>query len=235
MTRHTTWTIVAILAVLAVGGMPSLGVAEGRHVSSARISQLTCEYAKDPLGVNAPRPRFSWVIEPGAATALDAGPRNLMQSAYRILVASSPEKLAANIGDKWDSGRVASDRSVLVPYEGPRLASGERCWWKVCGWCTCTVPFIGTESATPGGSRVVFSPPSRVGGPKPTWQLPPLEYPSPEVSRGALRIADAGTWSPSATFEMGLLEAGDWKGRWIGAPTACPLPCCGKSSRLPAG
>ena len=57
-----------------------------------------------------------------------------MQSAYQILVASSEEKLNANIGDKWDSGKVASDQSVNVVYEGSALATGEKCYWKVRCW-----------------------------------------------------------------------------------------------------
>ena len=81
------------------------------------------EYAVDPLGVDVARPRFSWLLE--------SSERGQMQSAYQILVASSKEKLQASRRDKWDSGKVASDESVNVPYEGSPLASGERCWWKV--------------------------------------------------------------------------------------------------------
>lgn len=57
-----------------------------------------------------------------------------MQSAYQILVASNEEKLNAGTGDKWDSGKVASDRSVNVPYSGSVLRSGERCHWRVRVW-----------------------------------------------------------------------------------------------------
>ena len=38
------------------------------------------------------------------------------------------------MGDKWDSGRVASDATGGVAYAGTRLRSGERCWWKVQVW-----------------------------------------------------------------------------------------------------
>ena len=43
--------------------------------------ELKCEYAVDPLGVEVPQPRFSWVLE--------SDQRGQMQSAYQILVASS--------------------------------------------------------------------------------------------------------------------------------------------------
>ncbi|MFC1601607.1 family 78 glycoside hydrolase catalytic domain [Candidatus Sumerlaeota bacterium] len=87
---------------------------------------LTCEYAVDPLGVDAAQPRFGWVLESDA--------RGQAQSAYQILVAGSEAKLGANAGDKWDSGKVNSDRSVNVEYQGKTLASGEKCYWKVRVW-----------------------------------------------------------------------------------------------------
>jgi len=39
-----------------------------------------------------------------------------------------------DIGDKWDSGKVKSDNSVEVAYEGRGLASGENAYWKVRIW-----------------------------------------------------------------------------------------------------
>ena len=87
---------------------------------------LTCEYAADPLGIDAAQPRFSWVLE--------SSRRGQVQSAYRVRVATSEAKLAADQGDKWDSGKVDSDQSVNVVYQGKALTSGEKCWWKVCVW-----------------------------------------------------------------------------------------------------
>ena len=89
-------------------------------------SELWCEYAVDPIGIDVLEPRFSWV--------LSASRRGQVQSAYRILVASSEEVLAGDVADKWDSGVIASDASVNVPYAGVALASGERCCWKVRVW-----------------------------------------------------------------------------------------------------
>ena len=54
--------------------------------------------------------------------------------AYRVLVASSPEKLAKQQGDLWDSGKVASADSVNVAYAGQPLASGQTCFWQVQAW-----------------------------------------------------------------------------------------------------
>jgi alpha-L-rhamnosidase len=57
-----------------------------------------------------------------------------MQTAYQILVASSEEKLKAGEGDLWDSGKVISDQSTQVPYQGKGLSSRQHCYWKVRVW-----------------------------------------------------------------------------------------------------
>ncbi|MCX5647700.1 MAG: family 78 glycoside hydrolase catalytic domain [Planctomycetota bacterium] len=88
--------------------------------------ELRCEYAVNPLGIDVVQPRFSWVLQ--------SSRRGQMQSAYQVLVASSEEKLRAGTGDKWDSGKVDSDESVHVTYQGKALGSGEKCWWKVRVW-----------------------------------------------------------------------------------------------------
>jgi len=88
-----------------------------------RPIELTCEYAVNPLGIDLPKPQFGWL--------LTSGERNVMQSAYRILVASSEDRLAADEGDLWDSGKIDSSRSVNIAYEGTALSSGQRCFWKV--------------------------------------------------------------------------------------------------------
>jgi len=89
-------------------------------------THLTCEYRTDPRGIDAVHPRLSWQVQSHL--------RGERQSAYRIWVADSPEKLTANRGNVWDSGKVWSGRSVTVRYGGPILASGERCFWKVRVW-----------------------------------------------------------------------------------------------------
>ena len=89
-------------------------------------TDLTCEYATNPINIDTPRPRFGWL--------LDSDHRNQSQSAYQILVANSREILLAGRGDKWDSGKVESESSVNVPYGGSDLSSDENCWWQVRAW-----------------------------------------------------------------------------------------------------
>ena len=87
--------------------------------SAATIRDLRCERLKDPLGIDATNPGFSWIIE--------SGQRGEIQTAYQILAASSPGALARNRGDLWDTGKMASEQSAQVQYSGKPLASGMRC------------------------------------------------------------------------------------------------------------
>ena len=88
-----------------------------------------CEQDINPLGVDAPRPHLGWQLQAQGAAA-----RGLRQAAYRVLVASSPATLDRNQGDLWDSGRVASDRTLRIPYGGKDLRSAQQAFWKVRAW-----------------------------------------------------------------------------------------------------
>jgi alpha-L-rhamnosidase len=91
----------------------------------ARVSELRVDYIDRPLGLENRRPRFSWTIEGEG--------RDLRQAAYRVQVAAHEAALAE--GDwLWDSGRIASSRSLDVAYDGPDLASRQRCVWRVSVW-----------------------------------------------------------------------------------------------------
>ncbi|MDO4558113.1 MAG: family 78 glycoside hydrolase catalytic domain, partial [Planctomycetia bacterium] len=60
--------------------------------------------------------------------------KNLRQTAYQILVASSAEKLASDEGDVWDSGNVRSTATAQVVYGGPVPEAGRKYFWKVRLW-----------------------------------------------------------------------------------------------------
>ena len=100
--------------------------ASAAESSPAKLADLRCEYLVNPLGIDTLNPRLSWII--------GSDKRGEKQTAYQVLVASSPEALAEDQGDLWDSGKVASDRSILVAYEGKVLTSRQQCWWKVRVW-----------------------------------------------------------------------------------------------------
>src|ERR1017187_9475899 len=96
---------------------------------SLRPTELKCEYRVNPQGIDETQPRLSWIL-----AAANPVIRDLKQSAYRTIVASTPAGAAAIKGDLWDSGRVDSSDSVLVHYEGKALESGMRAYWRVQVW-----------------------------------------------------------------------------------------------------
>jgi alpha-L-rhamnosidase len=98
------------------------------HISPAALAtkSLRCEYLTDPLGIDATSPRLSWIIT--------STQRAETQTAFQVLVASSPELLSENKGDLWDSGKVPSDESSQIVYGGSPLVSRENCFWKVRTW-----------------------------------------------------------------------------------------------------
>ncbi|MDR1373140.1 MAG: glycoside hydrolase family 78 protein [Dysgonamonadaceae bacterium] len=89
------------------------------------VSDLTCEYLINSLGIDTETPHFSWKIENHQST------RGQKQTAYRLLVASSSDKLKNNVADVWDSGVVESEQSHLVPFGGGKLSSCGDYYWKV--------------------------------------------------------------------------------------------------------
>jgi len=90
---------------------------------------LKCEYCKNPIGIDVVQPRLSWVLKPAGKKT-----RSLYQTAYQILVGSSPEILSSDRGDMWDSGKVFSNENSQIRYAGKPLKSTMRCWWKVRVW-----------------------------------------------------------------------------------------------------
>ncbi|MDQ3534884.1 MAG: glycoside hydrolase family 78 protein, partial [Bacteroidota bacterium] len=57
-----------------------------------------------------------------------------MQSAYEIKVAKSLEALEKDSDLIWHSGKIISDQSVHLKYEGAPLLSGEKHFWQVRVW-----------------------------------------------------------------------------------------------------
>jgi len=102
----------------------ALGFAAGA-TASITLHDTRCEYADNPVGIDDPKPRFTWT--------LDADRRGVMQQACHLLVATSPEILAADRGDLWDSGKMDTSESVAI-YQGAPLGSRQAGYWKVRVW-----------------------------------------------------------------------------------------------------
>ncbi len=75
------------------------------------LNRLRCEYATTPIGLGETAPRLGWELSEGT------------QTAYRL-----------QSDNGWDTGRVESDASVAVVYDGPALRSRQRVAWTVTVW-----------------------------------------------------------------------------------------------------
>ena len=120
-------------------------VARGAESPLAPAS-LRCEFEESPQAVDTPHPGLSWKLESAA--------RNQRQSTYQILVASSAALLAQDTGDLWDSGRVATNQTIEIFYQGRPLRSSEQAFWKVRVWDQ-DGPRLGLEQAGHLGNGLV--------------------------------------------------------------------------------
>jgi len=100
-------------------------------------AHLTCDSLERPLGIDSGQPLLSWQLQ-------DTG-FGARQTAYRIGVASTPTLLSGDKPDVWDSGRIASDKSVGVVYAGPELAASKRYYWRVEVWDKYGKPYPASD------------------------------------------------------------------------------------------
>lgn len=87
--------------------------------------ELRCEYQVNPLGLDVLQPRLSWVVN-------DAR-RGAKQTGYQVMSADAVGKLKAE-KDVCGSGKVESEQSTHVVYNGLPLKSRQRVYWKVRTW-----------------------------------------------------------------------------------------------------
>src|SRR5438874_2541856 len=88
------------------------------------VERLRCEYLENPLGIDSGHPRLSWILK--------SGERNQKQTSYQILAAPTTATLKAGAPRLfWDSGKVDSDETVGISYDGKTLRPSLRCYWKI--------------------------------------------------------------------------------------------------------
>jgi hypothetical protein len=91
-----------------------------------QVTELQCEYNNNPAGIEVVSPKLSWKLQ--------AEGHNVMQTAYRVLVAADQTDLDKNIGNIWDSRKVQSSASIQVAYKGKPLEATKTYYWKVMVW-----------------------------------------------------------------------------------------------------
>jgi alpha-L-rhamnosidase len=83
------------------------------------VENLLTENLTNPIGIDITQPRLSW--------QLVTDKKNISQTAYEIKVSSN----ASGKGDIWSSGKINSDQSVQIYYNGSPLLSGKKYFWEV--------------------------------------------------------------------------------------------------------
>ncbi|HKW30248.1 MAG TPA: family 78 glycoside hydrolase catalytic domain, partial [Verrucomicrobiae bacterium] len=116
-----TRCLLCLLAALCVAGS-----IRAENLSPIRVDALTCEHLTDPIGIGNRQPRLSWKLRSDRAGEV--------QTAWEIRAASSVAGFQAEAPDLWDSGKMVSDQSVLVPWAGKPLNSRSQVFWQVRVW-----------------------------------------------------------------------------------------------------
>jgi alpha-L-rhamnosidase len=86
---------------------------------------LRCEYMKEAV-VSKSSPRFSW--------ELVSSQNWQWQTAWQLIVSDQKEKIEAAKGNVWDSGKKEGNQSFSVQWQGDRLESFTKYYWKVRVW-----------------------------------------------------------------------------------------------------
>ena len=100
-----------------------IGLVSCNNTLDVRIVNPNVEQQVHPQALATNQPRFSWQYETTES--------NVVQQDYRIIVASTAEKVQNNICDLWDSGVTTSSQMLYIPYAGRALQSRNRAYWKV--------------------------------------------------------------------------------------------------------
>ncbi|WP_253274003.1 family 78 glycoside hydrolase catalytic domain [Flammeovirga sp. OC4] len=90
------------------------------------FKSLKCNSISQPMGLDTPYPAFSWEVE--------ASGYNKKQSAYQLIVASSLEKLNEEKADIWNDGKIQTDQTSYIQYNGKKLKPFQTYYWKVKIW-----------------------------------------------------------------------------------------------------
>jgi alpha-L-rhamnosidase len=114
--------IILLCAILAIVHSYS----QNDKTNALSVHETRVEYLENPEGIDVLQPRFSWILKGEG--------RNRSQTAYQIVVASSQENLSEDNFEIWDSGKIASNQTNQIAYEGVPLTSGTKYYWQVRVW-----------------------------------------------------------------------------------------------------
>jgi len=102
-------------------------------------TNLRTEYKINPVGIDVQQPRLSWEITSDRS--------DVKQTSCQIRVAVTIEDLKSGNNLIWNTGKINSEQSIHVPYQGPALKSGQRVYWQVRIWDDNDSPSVWSEFA----------------------------------------------------------------------------------------
>ena len=133
MKKNLIQTLILIVACIFTGCQDPSGLS---------ISHLQCELLDAPLAIDNTTPHFSW--------KMTAQKNGMASTAYQILVATSTDKLNEEQADLWNSGKIQSDASQGIVYQGNPLTSRSMACWKVRVWNRDDIASSWSQPATFG-------------------------------------------------------------------------------------
>lgn len=118
----------------------ALGLPGPKKPSGSYPSGLMIEFIREPQHVVIcdPKPEFSWIVPDVAGR----------QTAYQILVSSTKDLLARDIGNLWNGIKTSGSQSAEVEYSGASLPANSVCHWKVRIWDRRNKPSSWSEVQT---------------------------------------------------------------------------------------
>jgi alpha-L-rhamnosidase len=90
------------------------------------ITYLRTDRQSLPLGLDNPKPEFSWVLE--------SNERGTAQTIFEILVSTDEKSLQSGKGNVWQSGKIERRTTFGILFSGKPLKSFSRYFWKVRIW-----------------------------------------------------------------------------------------------------
>jgi len=117
MKNKMKWLLIASMCLGVLGGCAS-------NEESTQIVEMTTNDMVQPLGIDE-TPYFSWKMKDSK--------EGQKQSAYQIMVGETKEDLE-NSNFVWDTGKVLSDESVGILYDGDELEAEKDYFWQIRVW-----------------------------------------------------------------------------------------------------
>jgi len=95
-------------------------------LAQTNVKNLLCENRVNPLGIGIVQPQLTWQIF--------SDQRNVVQTAYEIKVSENTQGFKKGENIVWSTGKIYSDQSVHIAYNGKALQSGKKYFWQVRVW-----------------------------------------------------------------------------------------------------